>query len=41
MERDGAHIPFVSSGAYPLRGGNAIRPLVDGEPAFRLICEAV
>ncbi|MBW2280163.1 MAG: hypothetical protein JRG76_16725 [Deltaproteobacteria bacterium] len=41
MQRDGAHIPFVSSGAYPIRGGNAMRPLVDGEPAFRRICEAV
>ncbi len=28
-------------GAYPVRGGNAVRPLVDGEPAFRAICEAV
>ena len=41
MKRDGAHIPFVSSGPYPIRGGNAVRPLVDGEPAFRRICEAV
>ena len=41
MERDGAHVPFVSSGPYPIRAGNAVRPLVDGEPAFRAICEAV
>lgn len=41
MERDAAHIPFVTSGAYPIRGGNVLRPLVDGEPAFRRICEAV
>ena len=41
MQRDGEHIPFVSSGAYPIRGGNAVAPLVDGEPAFRRICEAV
>jgi cardiolipin synthase len=41
MKRDGAHVPFVSSGPYPIRGGNAVRPLVDGEPAFRRICEAV
>ena len=41
MERDASHIPFVSSGSYPLRGGNAVRPLVDGEPAFRRICQAV
>ena len=32
MERDGAHVPFVSSGPYPIRAGNAVRPLVDGEP---------
>ena len=41
MERDGAHIPFVSSGPYPIRSGNAVWPLVDGEAAFRRICEAV
>lgn len=34
-------IPFVPSGAYPLRAGNFVRPLVDGEPAFRRICEAI
>jgi phosphatidylserine/phosphatidylglycerophosphate/cardiolipin synthase-like enzyme len=31
----------VESGAYPLREGNLVRPLVDGEPAFRRICQAV
>ena len=41
MQRDAAHVPFVESGSYPLRGGNAVRPLVDGGPAFRRICEAV
>jgi phosphatidylserine/phosphatidylglycerophosphate/cardiolipin synthase-like enzyme len=41
MERHGDHIPFVTSGAYPIRGGNAVRPLVDGGPAFARICEAV
>ncbi len=41
MERDAAHIPFVDSGSYPIRAGNAVRPLVDGEPAFRRICQAV
>jgi phosphatidylserine/phosphatidylglycerophosphate/cardiolipin synthase-like enzyme len=35
------HIPAVSSGAYPVRTGNFVRPLVDGEAAFRRICEAV
>jgi Phosphatidylserine/phosphatidylglycerophosphate/cardiolipin synthases and related enzymes len=34
-------IPFVESGSYPVRAGNFVRPLVDGEPAFRRICEAV
>jgi phosphatidylserine/phosphatidylglycerophosphate/cardiolipin synthase-like enzyme len=34
-------IPFVSSGSYPARPGNAVRAWVDGEPAFRRICEAV
>jgi phosphatidylserine/phosphatidylglycerophosphate/cardiolipin synthase-like enzyme len=41
MERHGDHIPFVSSGSYPIRGGNALRPLVDGGPAFARICQAV
>jgi cardiolipin synthase A/B len=35
------HIPFVAGGSYPLREGNAVRPLVDGVAAFRRICEAV
>jgi cardiolipin synthase A/B len=34
-------IPFVRSGSYPVRPGNVIRPLVDGLPAFRRICEAI
>jgi len=37
----GHHVPSISSGPYPLRHGNRVRPLVDGEPAFRRICEAV
>ena len=41
MERDAQHIPFTEAGSYPIRGGNAVRPLVDGEPAFTRICEAV
>ncbi|MBS0408780.1 MAG: phosphatidylserine/phosphatidylglycerophosphate/cardiolipin synthase family protein [Proteobacteria bacterium] len=36
-----AHIPATSGGAYPARDGNRVVPLVDGEPAFRRICEAV
>jgi cardiolipin synthase A/B len=35
------HIPFVAACAYPPRAGNAVRPLVDGMPAFRRIAEAV
>src|SRR3954463_12222619 len=36
-----ASFPFVTTGAYPTRGGNHIRPWIDGEPAFRRICEAI
>jgi cardiolipin synthase A/B len=35
------HIPFQLAGSYPIRAGNLVRPLIDGEPAFRRICEAV
>jgi cardiolipin synthase A/B len=35
------HIPVVSSGSYPARTGNLLRPLIDGTPAFRRIGEAV
>jgi phosphatidylserine/phosphatidylglycerophosphate/cardiolipin synthase-like enzyme len=35
------HIPFVAACCYPPRAGNAVRPLVDGVPAFRRIAEAV
>jgi cardiolipin synthase len=35
------HIPFPSSGSYPVRAGNAVRPLVDGVPAFQRINEAI
>jgi len=41
MKRDGDYIPNVTAGPYPLRPGNRVAPLVDGEPAFRRICEAV
>jgi cardiolipin synthase len=34
-------VPFVQSASYPLRHGNFVRPLIDGEPAFRRICEAI
>ena len=36
-----AHVPAVAGASYPLRPGNFVRPLVDGEPAFRRIAEAV
>ncbi len=36
-----AHIPPARQASYPLREGNAVRPLVDGIPAFTRICEAV
>lgn len=35
------HVPFVESGSYPVREGNVLRPLIDGTPVFRRICEAV
>ncbi len=35
------HIPSVSSGSYPVRAGNMVHPLIDGESAFTRICEAV
>jgi phosphatidylserine/phosphatidylglycerophosphate/cardiolipin synthase-like enzyme len=41
MDRHGDHVPFAASGSYPIRAGNAVRPLVDGGPAFRRICQAV
>ena len=34
-------IPFAQSGSYPVRAGNRLRPLIDGEPAYSRICEAV
>src|SRR5258708_22674311 len=40
MTRD-APCPFVVTGSYPTRDGNLVRPLIDGEPAFRRICEAI
>jgi hypothetical protein len=32
-------IPFVQSASYPMRPGTSVRPLIDGEPAFRRICD--
>jgi len=36
-----SHIPFAANASYPVREGNYVRPLVDGEPVFRRICEAI
>jgi phosphatidylserine/phosphatidylglycerophosphate/cardiolipin synthase-like enzyme len=41
IEIEVARVPSVASASYPLRPGNFVRPLVDGEPAFRRIGEAV
>jgi phosphatidylserine/phosphatidylglycerophosphate/cardiolipin synthase-like enzyme len=41
MDRHAEHIPFTNAGSYPIRAGNTARPLVDGVPAFRRICEAI
>jgi phosphatidylserine/phosphatidylglycerophosphate/cardiolipin synthase-like enzyme len=38
---ESAGIPVALRASYPLRKGNFVRPLVDGEPAFRRIGEAV
>jgi phosphatidylserine/phosphatidylglycerophosphate/cardiolipin synthase-like enzyme len=35
------HIPAAVSAAYPVRGGNLVRPLIGGTAAFRRIAEAV
>ena len=35
------HIPCARNGSYPQRPGNLLRPLVDGDPTFRRIAEAV
>ena len=34
-------VTFLEESSYPVRGGNLVRPLIDGEPAFRRICEAI
>jgi len=41
MATDAAYIPPARTGTYPVRDGNLVRPLVDGVPAFRRICDAV
>jgi cardiolipin synthase len=34
-------IPFVDTGSYPARASNRVVAWIDGEPAFRRICEAI
>src|SRR5215213_2496407 len=34
-------VPHVVPASYTVRSGNLLRPLVDGEPAFRRVCEAI
>jgi phosphatidylserine/phosphatidylglycerophosphate/cardiolipin synthase-like enzyme len=34
-------VPAVAEASYPVRAGNRLRPLIDGEPAFRRVCEAI
>jgi phosphatidylserine/phosphatidylglycerophosphate/cardiolipin synthase-like enzyme len=34
-------VPSAARASYPLRAGNLVRPLVDGEPAFQRIAKAV
>ncbi len=34
-------IPCAPRASYPIRCGNVLRPLIDGEPAFRRVCEAI
>ena len=34
-------IPPAAHASYPVRAGNRLRPLIDGEPAFRRVCEAI
>jgi phosphatidylserine/phosphatidylglycerophosphate/cardiolipin synthase-like enzyme len=41
VKGDAKHIPHVETGAYPLRAGNELEALVDGEKAFRSIARAV
>jgi cardiolipin synthase A/B len=36
-----AQIPFVTTGSYPIRAGNTVQLLIDGEPAFRRVCQAI
>ena len=43
MSKDKANLANMLSvsGSYPVRGGNHVEPLIDGEPAFGRICSVV
>jgi phosphatidylserine/phosphatidylglycerophosphate/cardiolipin synthase-like enzyme len=41
MPSETGYVPPARSSTYPVRAGNFVRPLVDGVPAFRRICETV
>lgn len=41
MTAAAAHIPPVTACTYPVRGGNLVRPMVDGVSIFRRIGEAI
>ena len=34
-------VPFVDTGSYPTRAGNQVVAWIDGEPAFRRVCEVI
>ena len=34
-------VPSPKRASYPVRPGNSLVPLIDGEPAFRRVCEAI
>ena len=34
-------MPVPAGARFPVRGGNTVRPLIDGEAAFRRICDAI
>lgn len=43
LRAEGSPVPFAPSGccSYPVRGGNLVQPLVDGELAFRRVCQTI
>lgn len=41
MHRLLSTVPSATRASYPIRTGNLVRPLINGEAAFRRICEAI